>query len=146
MADRVVQALEAGDFIEMTSNRSVLTSNRCDLTSNRCDLTLFCGDFNTEPGDLPHQVLTGLYRLQDSHQASSPLKTHYLKENSFTEPEINRSITIDYILHKPVNLRKSNSKTISLEIPLKNRIPNLVTRLVAFSKGVSGGKTSFCQF
>ena len=118
MADRVVQALEAGDFIEMTSNRS--------------DFSLFCGDFNTESGDLPHQVLTELFQLQDSHLAT-PLKTHYLKENSFTESHIERAISIDYILHKPVNWRKSRSKTLSLEIPLKNRIPNLDTRFDFFN-------------
>jgi hypothetical protein len=108
LADRVVQALEAGNFIEATSTGS--------------DLCFYCGDFNTEPGDLPHQILTGLFRLNDSHEKSL-LKTHYRQDNSFTEPQITRSITIDYILHKPVDHQNARSETLSLKLPLKHRIP-----------------------
>ena len=115
MADRVVQALEAGNFIESTSAGS--------------DFCLFCGDFNTEPGDLPHQILTRLFQLSDSHMTSL-LKTHYRQDNTFTEPQITRPITIDYILHKPVNSQEAKSETLSLTIPLKKRIPSpsVVTR------------------
>ena len=109
MADRVVQALEAGNFIEMTSAGA--------------DLTIYCGDFNTEPGDLPHQVLTRVFGLTDPHAAAKPLKTHYRKENSFTESHISRPITIDYIMNKPVDSGKASTSVASFSCPLKERIP-----------------------
>jgi hypothetical protein len=113
LADRVVQALEAGNFISMTSTGS--------------DLNIYCGDFNTEPGDLPHKILTDLFQLKDSHEVngSSVLKTHYCKDNTFTEAHIDRPITIDYIMHK-TNGRNSKSSTVDLEIPLAKRIPKSV--------------------
>ena len=113
MADRVVQALEAGNFIQMTSQGS--------------DLILYCGDFNTEPGDLPHQILTKMFKLNDPH-SSTPLKTHYRKENSFTEAYVTRPITIDYIMNKPVSSGSGTVEVIKLEVPLKERIDKANTR------------------
>ena len=88
--DRVVQALEAGDFIEMTSQNT--------------DAILYCGDFNTEPGDLPHRVLTQYYNLKDSQShLAEKLKTCYAKENSYRscDGEKNpREITIDYVMYQ----------------------------------------------
>ena len=113
MADRVVQALEAGNFIGMTSAEA--------------DLIIYCGDFNTEPGDLPNQVLTRVFGLTDP-QSVSPLKTHYRKENSFTESHITRAISIDYIMSKPVDPRKAATSVTSFKCPLKDRIPKCDTR------------------
>ena len=100
-ADRVVQALEAGDFIEMTSQNT--------------DAILYCGDFNTEPGDLPHRVLTQYYNLKDSQShLAEKLKTCYAKENSYRscDGEKNpREITIDYVMYQSL----FNSKVCNLK-------------------------------
>ena len=99
--DRVVQALEAGDFIEMTSQNT--------------DAILYCGDFNTEPGDLPHRVLTQYYNLKDSQShLAEKLKTCYAKENSYRscDGEKNpREITIDYVMYQSL----FNSKVCNLK-------------------------------
>ena len=99
--DRVVQALEAGDFIEMTSQNA--------------DTILYCGDFNTEPGDLPHRVLTQYYNLKDSQShLAEKLKTYHAKENSYRscDGEKNpREITIDYVMYQSL----FNSKVCNLK-------------------------------
>jgi len=53
LVDRSLQAFEAGNFIRQTQQGS--------------DVVIFCGDFNTEKDDLPHQVLTKVFGLKDSH-------------------------------------------------------------------------------
>ena len=63
--DRLTQALEGGDFI--------------NITSNDAHAVIYCGDFNTEPGDLPHLILTKYYGLKDSHNSSKE-KLHKLDE------------------------------------------------------------------
>ena len=89
-ADRLVQALEAGEFIE--------------LTSQCTDAVIYCGDFNTEPGDLPHRVLTQYYNLNDSQsQLQDKMATCYAKENTYRscDGDANpREITIDYVMYK----------------------------------------------
>ena len=51
-ADRIVQALEAGEWIQ--------------LNTRDVDAVVYCGDLNTEPGDLAHLVLTQMYQLNDT--------------------------------------------------------------------------------
>ena len=95
-ADRLVQALEAGEFIQMTANDT--------------DAVVYCGDFNTESGDLPHRVLTSLYGLCDAQEDIQPkLRTCYAKENSYRTCDGNqnpREITIDYVMFKSFHFMK----------------------------------------
>ena len=86
----MVQALEAGDFI--------------NITSNDADAVIYCGDFNTEPGDLPHRILTQYYGLRDTHDSSKEkLFTCFAEENTYRECDgikNPRPKTIDYIMYK----------------------------------------------
>ena len=88
--DRLCQSLEAGEFIQMTLTNS--------------DALIYCGDFNTEPGDLPYKVLTQFYKLKDSQNSleEKPLATCYAKENSYRSLESGeiREKTIDYVFFK----------------------------------------------
>ena len=88
--DRLTQALEGGDFI--------------NITSNDADAVIYCGDFNTEPGDVPHKILTQYYGLQDCHEsAAEKLYTCFALENTYRECDGDtnpRAKTIDYIMFK----------------------------------------------
>lgn len=89
-ADRVIQALESGEFINWTCTEA--------------DAIIYCGDFNTEPGDLPHQILTRIYGLTDAQIEVEPkMATCYASENTYRlcdgDPNP-RAITIDYIMYK----------------------------------------------
>ena len=86
----MTQALEGGDFI--------------NITSNDADAVIYCGDFNTEPGDVPHKILTQYYGLQDCHEsAAEKLYTCFALENTYRECDGDtnpRAKTIDYIMLK----------------------------------------------
>lgn len=87
--DRLVQALEAGDFIRWTCVNS--------------DAIVYCGDFNTEPGDLPHRVLTQYFKLSDAQShLETKLPTCYSRDNSYRNFDGSdvREITIDYVMFK----------------------------------------------
>ena len=86
-----MQAVEAGEFVQMTSHES--------------DAVIYCGDFNTETQDLPYKVLTQFYGLMDAQSfVDGPdLATCYAPENTyrhFDGPENARAKTIDYVFFK----------------------------------------------
>ena len=90
-ADRIVQSLEAGEWIQ--------------LTSRDADGVIYCGDLNTEPGDLPYQVLTKMYRLQDTQSGlENKFHTCFDSDNCYRNSDLAipnpRPITIDYIFFK----------------------------------------------
>ena len=99
-ADRIVQSLEAGEWIQ--------------LTSRDAEGIIYCGDLNTEPGDLPHQVLTKMYRLQDA-QSGLECKFHtcFDADNCYRNSDLAipnpRPITIDYIFYKSFLPHKVNT-------------------------------------
>ncbi|XP_014252635.1 putative neutral sphingomyelinase [Cimex lectularius] len=55
ISHRVVQSLDTGLFLRLTSFGS--------------DFTVFCGDMNSEPGDICYNLITGLGNLKDAHCA-----------------------------------------------------------------------------
>ena len=97
--DRLSQALEGGDFINMTSNDA--------------DAVIYCGDFNSEPGDLPHKILTQYYGLHDCHEsATEKLFTCFALENTYRECDRDknpRAKIIDYVMYKSYFETKVNS-------------------------------------
>ncbi len=104
LADRSVQALEAGDWIEATSAEA--------------DAIIFCGDFNTEPGDLPYRILTDLNGLADAQEALGlDLATCFAKENTyrFVETQTPREIVIDHIMVKSSMFKTEVDQCISCE-------------------------------
>lgn len=57
LSDRLSQALESVDWIEMTSRDS--------------EIVIFAGDFNSEIGDLPYRVLTEFGRFENGRRVRS---------------------------------------------------------------------------
>jgi len=95
-----VQSLETGEWIQ--------------LTSRDADGVIYCGDLNTEPGDLPHQVLTKMYRLQDAQSGlECKLHTCFDADNCYRNSDLAipnpRPITIDYIFFKSFLPHKVNT-------------------------------------
>ena len=111
--DRLTQALEGGDFI--------------NITSNDADAVIYCGDFNTEPGDVPHKILTQYYGLQDCHEsAAEKLYTCFALENTYRECDGDtnpRAKIIDYVMFKSYfEARVSFSKFFEPSIFLSHRV------------------------
>lgn len=118
-AHRIVQAVDAAQFIQ--------------LTSGFCDIIILGGDLNIEPDSLPYRIICGeSCYLKDcflisSNQISKDLEgTNESSRNSYSDPKsllINsHGKRIDYILFRA----KSNIQVnlVDYELPLPSRVPN----------------------
>ena len=109
---RVMQALEAAQWIK--------------LTSAGADLTIYAGDFNTEPVDTPYKLLRTVARLRDSwlevHDSEVGGQTCDTGYNSYSSDPGGLGKRIDYIMYRP-GKGASHVKTVSSQLPLNRRIP-----------------------
>ena len=114
LGHRVMQALEAAQWIK--------------LTSSGADLTIYAGDFNTEPVDVPYSLLRSVGSLSDSwvdahgvdggETCGTPYNT-YCTINEVEEYPMGKRI--DYIMY-----RAGPDKTVQItecRLPLARRIP-----------------------
>jgi len=114
LGHRVMQALEAAQWIK--------------LTSSGADLTIYAGDFNTEPVDVPYSILRSVASLSDSwvdvhgtgggETCGTPYNT-YCTINEVTDYPTGKRI--DYIMYTA-----GPSKTVTVtecRLPLARRIP-----------------------
>jgi len=114
LGHRVMQALEAAQWIK--------------LTSSGADLTIYAGDFNTEPVDVPYSLLRSVGSLSDSwvdahgvdggETCGTPYNTYCTISEVEEYPAGKR---IDYIMY-----RAGPDKTVQItecRLPLARRIP-----------------------
>jgi len=113
LGHRVLQALEAAQWVK--------------LTSPGADLTIYAGDFNTEPQDVPYSLLRCLGNLRDSWiEANGPdggqtCGTEYNTYCTISErAEYPRGKRIDYIMYTGGH---SQPQVQSCSLPLAHRIP-----------------------
>ena len=114
---RVMQALEAAQWIK--------------LTSSGADITIYAGDFNTEPCDVPYWLLRTVGLLHDSwlecHSSSSGEvggHTCDTRDNTYSSGSGDTGKRIDYIMYRPGGSSSSaRVRTESCELPLPRRIP-----------------------
>jgi sphingomyelin phosphodiesterase 2 len=114
LGHRVLHALESAEWIR--------------LSSSSADLTIYAGDFNTEPTDVPYQMLRTIAHLSDSwedahgeNDESPESKTCGAPTNSFALPSDEGGKRIDYVLHKPGPNVKS--EVVHCQLPLPSRVP-----------------------
>ena len=109
---RVMQALEAAQWLK--------------LTSAGADLTIYAGDFNTEPTDTPYKLLRTVARLRDSwlevHDSEAGGQTCDTGYNSYSSDPGSIGKRIDYIMFRP-GIEATNVRTVSSQLPLNRRIP-----------------------
>ena len=119
---RVMQALEAAQWIK--------------LTSAGADLTIYAGDFNTEPVDTPYKLLRTVARLRDSwlevHDSEVGGQTCDTGYNSYSSDPGGLGKRIDYIMFRPGQGAR-NVRTVSSQLPLNRRIPASFGREVSYS-------------
>jgi len=110
---RVMQALEAAQWIK--------------LTSSGADLTIYAGDFNTEPTDVPYWLLRTVAQLQDCWSECHQDDAHGLTcDASFNTYSGSNSVgkRIDYIMYRPgTSLINTRVSCQSCHLPLNRRIP-----------------------
>ena len=114
LGHRVMQALEAAQWIK--------------LTSSGADLTLYAGDFNFGPEDVPYALLRSVAGLQDSWEEANgagggqTCGTHYNTYTSNNELcECPSGKRIDYVMFKCGSGR--NVSVPECVLPLPRRIP-----------------------
>ncbi|TRY77776.1 hypothetical protein TCAL_07856 [Tigriopus californicus] len=83
LPDRICQALEGIKEIESKEHL--------------VDAVIYAGDFNTEPQDLPHQILIKMSGLQDARGNETPKPSYNAEWNTYASPK-ERPVTIDYIM------------------------------------------------
>lgn len=114
LGHRVVHSVESAQWIK--------------LSSSSADLTIYAGDFNTEPKDIPYQIVRYVTPLcdawveangPDGGQTSETPSNSYTAKSSLKEsPEGKR---IDYIMYNSgPNIKAASLKC---ELPLVERIP-----------------------
>ena len=118
---RVMQALEAAQWIK--------------LTAAGADLSIYAGDFNTEPCDAPYWLLRTVAGLQDCWLEVHPGHTaedaagHTCNTAYNTYREAGPGKRIDYIMYRPGRGRAAVT-TQHCQLPLNRRIPaSLAARL-----------------
>lgn len=121
LGHRVLQALEAAQWVK--------------LTSPGADLTIYAGDFNTEPGDVPYRILRCVGGLEDAWeeiQGTGGGETCGTPQNTYCtiaeQKEYPRGKRIDYILHSAG--RGRNCKVLECSLPLPPAIPASLAALV----------------
>jgi len=114
LGHRVMQALEAAQWIK--------------LTSSGADLTIYAGDFNTEPVDVPYSIIRTVVPLKDAWMdVNGPTsgETCATPYNSYTTAselvEAPTGKRIDYIMYNAGPNVKAEAKTCCLALP--RRIP-----------------------
>jgi len=123
LGHRVMQALEAAQWIK--------------LTSSGADLTIYAGDFNTEPVDVPYKLLRTVGGLGDTwvdvhgvqggggETCGTPHNTYSTKGEMMESPLGKR---IDYIMY---TAGPSKNVTVSqCKLPLARRIPASLAAIV----------------
>merc|ERR1719319_1469872 len=109
LGHRVLQALEAAQWIR--------------LTSAGADLTIYAGDFNTEPGDVPCRLLRGVAGLADAWEEAGAGAggTCGAPGNSFCtiaeKEDYPQGKRIDFILHRAGRGRRSAAASCRLPLP-----------------------------
>jgi len=113
LGHRVVHAVESAQWIK--------------LSSSSADLTIYAGDLNTEPKDIPYQLVRYVTPLKDSWVEGNGVEggeTSETPANSFTYSSALRESPqgkrIDYILYMAgPNI---TARTVSCSLPLPHRI------------------------
>jgi len=121
LGHRVMQALEAAQWIK--------------LTSSGADLTIYAGDFNTEPVDIPYSLLRNVGSLQDSWVVASEGcgggETCGTPGNSYTTSaekiEYPRGKRIDYIMYRPGPDKEAVATHCTLPLPSSIPAPTPVS-------------------
>lgn len=110
LGHRVLQALEAAQWVR--------------LTSPGADLTIYGGDFNTEPGDVPYKLLRCVGNLKDSwEEANGPGGGHSCgaRGNTYSTSaelaEFPLGKRIDYIMYSAGRGRTCRVTMCSLPLP-----------------------------
>lgn len=110
LGHRVMQALEAAQWIK--------------LTSSGADLTIYAGDFNTEPVDVPYSIIRTVVPLKDAWMdvnGPSSGETCATPYNSYTTAhellEAPTGKRIDYIMFNAGPNVKAEAKTCCLPLP-----------------------------
>jgi len=111
LGHRVMQALEAAQWIK--------------LTSSGADLTIYAGDFNTEPVDVPYSLLRSVASLYDSWVVATGVsgggETCGTPGNTYTTSteiaEYPRGKRIDYVMYRPGPDKVALATHCSLPLP-----------------------------
>lgn len=114
LSHRIVHSVESAQWIK--------------LSSSSADLTIYAGDFNTEPAEVPYQIVRFVTPLSDAWveaNGGEGGETSETPSNSYTARSALRACPegkrIDYILYSPgPNIQ---ADTLACVLPLRDRIP-----------------------
>jgi len=114
LSHRIVHSVESAQWIK--------------LSSSSADLTIYAGDLNTEPAEVPYQIVRLVTPLSDAWveaNGSEGGETSETPSNSYTARSALRACPagkrIDYILYSPgPNIQ---ADTLACVLPLRDRIP-----------------------
>jgi len=114
LGHRVVHSVESAQWIK--------------LSSSSADLTIYAGDFNTEPKDVPYQIVKYVTPLCDAwveangpeggQTSETPYNTYTARSSLKESPEGKR---IDYIMYN--SGPNINASTVHCSLPLPQKIP-----------------------
>lgn len=114
LGHRVVHGVESAQWIK--------------LSSSSADLTVYAGDFNTEPKDIPYQIVRHVTPLRDAWVDANGVEggeTSETPSNSFTPrsslKESPQGKRIDYIMYS--SGPNISAETIYCNLPLPDRVP-----------------------
>ena len=114
LSHRIVHSVESAQWIK--------------LSSSSADLTIYAGDLNTEPEEVPYQIVRYVTPLSDAWVEANGAEggeTSETPSNSYTARSALRACPagkrIDYILYSPgPNIQ---ADTLACVLPLRDRIP-----------------------
>ena len=114
LGHRIVHSVESAQWIK--------------LSSSSADLTIYAGDLNTEPEEVPYQIVRYVTPLSDAWVEANGAEggeTSETPSNSYTARSALRACPtgkrIDYILYSPgPNIQ---ADTLACVLPLRDRIP-----------------------
>jgi len=114
LGHRVVHSVESAQWIK--------------LSSSSADLTIYAGDFNTEPKDVPYQIVKYVTPLSDAwveangpeggQTSETPSNTYTPKSSLKESPDGKR---IDYIMYN--SGPNITAKVVYCDLPLPDKIP-----------------------
>lgn len=108
------------------------------LTSRAPDLTIYAGDFNSEPCDVPYQLMREVAGLTDCWLECHGCEqedglTYDTPYNSYSSGDC-RGKRIDYIMYRPGPHSPVSVLTEACRLPLQSRIPSTTPdKSVSFS-------------
>ena len=121
LSHRIVHSVESAQWIK--------------LSSSSADLTIYAGDFNTEPSEVPYQILRHVAPLTDAWVEANGAEGGETSEtpgNCYTARSALKSCPlgkrIDYIMFSPGP--NVSAETMSCVLPLQERIPG---KTISFS-------------